>query len=109
MRASCRAGLSESQFESSERSFDPGCGKAQELPQKTWFVRGLLDVVGIDLTCGWRSQGGTQMLPPMTQLAPPLGPGSAPVAGIDLNVDYELEIRPFLGRCLVRTPQLIRV
>ena len=41
------------------------------------------------------------MLPPLTLLPPPLSPGSPPVAGIDLEVDYETEIKPFLGRCLV--------
>lgn len=49
---------------------------------------------------------GTQILPPMTALPPPLGPGSSPVAGIDLQVDYETEVKPFLGRCLVRTTRV---
>ena len=41
-------------------------------------------------------------LPALTQLPPLVGPASPPVDGIDLNVDYDTEIRPHLGRCIVR-------
>ena len=41
-------------------------------------------------------------LPALTQLPPPVGPTSPPAAGVDLDVDYEAEIRPNLGRCIVR-------
>ncbi len=41
-------------------------------------------------------------LPALTQLPPPVGPASPPAAGIDLDVDYDAEIRPHLGRCIVR-------
>lgn len=40
-------------------------------------------------------------LPPLAPLAPPVLPSSEPAADVDLNVDYQTEVAPFLGRCLV--------
>lgn len=42
-------------------------------------------------------------LPPLAPLAPPVLPSSEPAPGVDLNVDYQSEVAPFLGRCLVGT------
>lgn len=42
-----------------------------------------------------------QALPPLAPLAPPVLPSSQPAPGVDLNVDYQTEVAPFLGRCLV--------
>ncbi|PSC71845.1 serine threonine kinase [Micractinium conductrix] len=52
-----------------------------------------------------RRRGGPARLqlppPPLTPtLAPPVLPNSAPAPGVDLNVDFNKEVAPFLGRCL---------
>lgn len=39
-------------------------------------------------------------LPALTQLPPPLLPGGGPADDVDLNVDFEAEVAPYLGRCL---------
>ena len=42
-------------------------------------------------------------LPALTQLPPPpMLPGGGPADDVDLNVDFEAEVAPYLGRCLVR-------
>lgn len=43
-----------------------------------------------------------QALPPLAPLAPPVLPSSQPAPDVDLNVDYQSEVAPYLGRCLVR-------
>jgi len=42
-----------------------------------------------------------QALPPLAPLAPPVLPSSQPAPDVDLNVDYQSEVAPFLGLCLV--------
>ena len=42
-----------------------------------------------------------QALPPLAPLAPLVLPSSQPAPDVDLNVDYQSEVAPFLGRCLV--------
>lgn len=42
-------------------------------------------------------------LPPLKHLPPPISL-TAPLNGIDLNVDFETEVKPFLGPCLVSLP-----
>lgn len=41
-------------------------------------------------------------LPPLRILPPPIIPNSPPASDIDLDVDYQSEIAPVLGQCLVR-------
>ncbi|KAK9863460.1 hypothetical protein WJX84_001463 [Apatococcus fuscideae] len=41
-------------------------------------------------------------LPPLRPLGAPITLSSPQAAGIDLNIDYETEIKPFIGRKLVR-------
>jgi hypothetical protein len=42
-----------------------------------------------------------QSLPPLRVLPPPVTAGSPPLPHVDLDVDFETEIRPYLGQCLV--------
>ena len=48
-----------------------------------------------------------QALPPLAPLAPPVLPSSQPAPDVDLNVDYQSEVAPFLGRCLVSCPAVL--
>ncbi len=41
-------------------------------------------------------------LPPLRALPPPITLNSQPAVDVDLNLDYQSEVAPFLGQCLVR-------
>ncbi len=40
-------------------------------------------------------------LPPLRPLPPPITLHSQPAVDVDLDVDYQAEVAPFLGQCLV--------
>ena len=101
-------------------SADDGGGATASSPQAllaSWqLLRRTHSWAGV-LTSGADSVGGIPQLlmrrrktvpalqhapPPLATLAPPVLRDSDPVEGVDLNVDYEKELQPFLGRCLVR-------
>ncbi len=42
-------------------------------------------------------------LPPLRALPPPITLHSQPAVDVDLDVDYQAEVAPFLGQCLVST------
>ena len=46
-------------------------------------------------------------LPPLEALPPPITLNAQPSVDIDLDVDYQSEVAPFLGQCLVRTLLLL--
>ena len=48
-------------------------------------------------------------LPPLSILPPPIFPNSPPSADIDLDVDYQSEVAPVLGECLVGLLLLLRL
>ena len=48
-------------------------------------------------------------LPPLRALPPPITLSSLPSVNIDLDVDYQTEVAPFLGTCLVSTCLLLSV
>ena len=45
-------------------------------------------------------------LPPLAALPPPVLPGGGPLPDVDLDVDWETELRPGMGPCLVRLGRL---
>jgi hypothetical protein len=47
------------------------------------------------------SVNALQSLPPLRVLPPPVTAGSPPLPHVDLDVDFETELRPYLGQCLV--------
>ncbi len=48
-----------------------------------------------------RKEAAMHAIPPITQLPPPVSPYAGPLPEVELNVDYERDIQPYLGRCLV--------
>ncbi len=48
-----------------------------------------------------RAMSSAANLPPLAALPPPISMGIPPPANIDMDVDFEAEIKPHLTRCLV--------
>lgn len=57
---------------------------------------------GLRRALSWLASRGT--LPPLRALPPLLTVSSVPPQPVHMNIDFDLDIRPFLGRCLVRCP-----
>ena len=49
-----------------------------------------------------RAMSSAANLPPLAALPPPISMGIPPPANIDMDVDFEAEIKPHMTRCLVR-------
>lgn len=49
-----------------------------------------------------RQSASSASLPPLAVLPPPISMGVPPPANIDMDVDFEAEIKPHLRACLVR-------
>ena len=48
------------------------------------------------------ASSAANLLPPLAPLPPPISLGAPAPVGIDMNVDFDSDIRPHLRTCLVR-------